>query len=490
MSTARHAGAELPFTGFSLKIDKLVQNRPMSRLIATALLLACVTSAEVRAQTLHLTLEQAVALAQKQNREILIARKQLEAARGGVIEARAGYLPSVVSTGLLREREQQEQSRLRSDDYNASLRVVQNLYSGGAVKGRTAIARLLEEKRKLELAVVIDRVTMDLRVAYYDLLQNRAKIEVRQQSVGVMQQELQAQQERFAAGTVAELNVRRADVALANERPELIDAQTRLQNSYLRLNELCGLDATKGERAPRIDPADRLQYQPRHPDLVECLAYADVTRPEIRSREIDVAIEDQQLTVDQSELRPRVEAFTGYEVYSERDPEVGSEFNHGYVVGLNASWHLFDGFATRGRMQATRARREAAAEALAAMRLQIESDVRSAFLDLQQADRVLQSETQNVQNASESLEMARGNLAAGLGTQLDVLQSASDVTRSRTTRLSAIYLHNVALARLAKATAREPAALAFTTKAATETEAKRQAQMFDVARPPSTLGSR
>lgn len=473
-----------------MKIEWLVQNKRMSRVIRLALLLACAGLAQLQAQTLNLSVEQAVALAKRQNRDILIARKQLDAARGGVMEARSGYLPSVVSSGLLRQRERQEESRLRGEDYNASLRVVQNVYTAGAVKGRVSIARLLEEKRKLELAAVVDRVAMDLRVAYYDLLLNRAKIDVRLQSVRVMQEELQAQQERFVAGTVGELNVRRADVALANEQPELIDAQTRLQNSYLRLNELCGFDAAGGAAPPRIEASGKLLYQPRQPDLTECLAYASVSRPEIRSREIDIEIENQQLIVDRSELRPRVEAFTGYEVYSERDPKVGSAFNHGYVIGLNASWHMFDGFATRGRMHATRARRDAAAQALDLARSQVESEVRSAFLDMQQADRVLQSETQNVQNASESLEMARGNLAAGLGTQLDVLQAAADVTRTRTTRLGAIYLHNVALARLAKATAREPEALGFTGKKATAADAKRQAQMFDVARPPASLSTR
>src|SRR5213075_3157224 len=116
---------------------------------------------------------------------------------------------------------------------------------------------------------------------------------------------------------------------------------------------------------------------------------------------------------------------------------------------------------TKGRMQATRARREAAVQALAAARRSVASEVRSAFLDLQQADRVLESETKNVQTADESLEIAKGNVGAGLGTQLDVLQAASDVTRTRTTRLNGMYLHNVALAKLARACASSPEALGF-----------------------------
>jgi outer membrane protein TolC len=103
-------------------------------------------------------------------------------------------------------------------------------------------------------------------------------------------------------------------------------------------------------------------------------------------------------------------------------------------------------------------------QALEAARRSVASEVRSAFFDLEQAQRVLESETKNVQTADESLEIAKSNFAAGLGTQLDILQSASDVTRTRTTRLSAIYLHNAALARLARACACTPEALDFPAK--------------------------
>ena len=85
---------------------------------------------------------------------------------------------------------------------------------------------------------------MDVRVSYYDLLLNRAKIRVREQSVHTFEDDLKTQQERLRAGLVGDLNVRRAEVALANERPELIDAHTQLQNSFLHLNELLGTTST------------------------------------------------------------------------------------------------------------------------------------------------------------------------------------------------------------------------------------------------------
>jgi outer membrane protein len=437
------------------------------------------------------TIEQAVAVAQEHNPEILIARKKVLAARGGFIEARSGYLPSLNSSGLYDKRQTQSETSLRQQDYNAILRLEQNLYTGGAVSSQVAIAQLNIAKANYELQEVVTRVTMDVRIAFNELLLNRAKVRVREESVRVLDEELNNQQERFSAGIVSKLNIQRAEVAAANERPELYNAQTELKNSYLRLSELFGTDVPPEAQAPPFEIAGELRYRPNHADLNNCLARADANRPVIKARERDIEIEDRQYVLDKSAMRPHVRAFSGYEVYSERDPEVGPEFNYGGVVGINATWNIFDGFATKGRMQATRARREAALQALAAARRSVASEVRSAFFDLQQAQRVLESETKNVQTADEALDAAKGNFAAGLGTQLDILQAASDVTRTRTTRLSAIYLHNVALARLAHACASSAEELDFGSQFKdVKRENRNAAQASDVAKPPEKLSQR
>jgi len=460
---------------------------------AISMLIAAALQASTRALGIPAyTIEQAVAVAQEHNPEILIARKKVLAARGGFIEARSGFLPSLTSNGLYDKRQTQSETSLRQEDYNATVRLEQNLYTGGAVTSQVAIAQLNIHKANYELQEIVSRVTMDVRIAFNELLLNRAKVRVREDSVKVLDEELKNQHEQLSAGIVSRLNVERAEVALANERPELFNAQTELKNSYLRLAELFGTDLPSGAQGPPFEIFGELQYRPNHADPNDCLARADVNRPVIKARQKDVEIEDRQYVLDRSAMRPHIRAFSGYEVYSERDPDVGPEFNYGGVVGINATWNIFDGFATKGRMQATRARREAAVEALAATRRSVSSEVRSAFFDLQQAERVLETETKNVQTADEALEVAKSNFGAGLGTQLDVLQAASDVTRTRTTRLSAIYLHNVALARLAHACASSAEELDFGSKKIqnAKSENRNAAQVSDVARPPEKLGQR
>src|SRR5213596_4036716 len=246
------------------------------------------------------TIDQAVAVAQEHNPEILIARKKVLAARGGFIEARSGFLPSLTSSGLYDKRQTQSETNLRQEDYNAILKLEQNLYTGGAVTSQVAIAQLNIAKANYDLQETISRVIMDVRIAFNELLLNRAKVRVHNDSVTVFEQELKSEQENFNAGIVGKLNVQRAEVALANERPEFFNAQTDLKNSYLRLAELFGTDVPPGRQAPPFEISGELQYRPNHADLNDCLARADTNRPVIKARQKDIEIEDRQYVLDRS----------------------------------------------------------------------------------------------------------------------------------------------------------------------------------------------
>src|SRR5262249_51558771 len=199
------------------------------------------------------TIEQAVAVAQEHNPDILIARKKVLAARGSFIEARSGFYPSLTSSGLYDKRQTQTETNLRQEDYDATIRLEQKLYTGGQVTSQRAIGQLNIDKTKYKLQEIVSRVTIDARIAFNEMLLNRAKVHVREESVRVLDEELTNQQQQLSAGIVGKLNVQRAEVAIANERPELFNAQTQLKNSYLRLAELLGTDLHRGAQAPPFE---------------------------------------------------------------------------------------------------------------------------------------------------------------------------------------------------------------------------------------------
>src|SRR2546423_6904667 len=153
------------------------------------------------------TIEQAVAVTQERNPDILIARKKVVGAHGGFIEARSGFLPSLTSSGLYDKRQTQSETNLRQEDYNAILRLDQNLYTGGAVTSQVAIARLNIDKADYELQENASPLTMDVRITLNELPLNRANVQPREESVRVLDEELKNQQEQLSAGIVGKLNV-------------------------------------------------------------------------------------------------------------------------------------------------------------------------------------------------------------------------------------------------------------------------------------------
>src|SRR5437016_11000400 len=141
---------------------------------AAALFITFGLPAPLQAAIPAYTVEEAVAVAQDRNPDILIARKKVVAAHGGFIEARSGFLPSLTSSGLYDKRQTQSETNLRQEEYDATLRLEQNLYTGGQVTSQRAIAHLNIDKANYELQETVNRVTMDARTASNELVLIRA----------------------------------------------------------------------------------------------------------------------------------------------------------------------------------------------------------------------------------------------------------------------------------------------------------------------------
>lgn len=393
-------------------------------------------------------------LALKQNPQILIAAKRIEEAEGAKIEARAGFIPSLTASGGFFHRERDYASSndsnpfRRNEDWSVNIRLTQNLYSGGGVRARMAIAKLAADSRLHDYQTAVERTTLDVRIAFYQALLAQANLEVRRQAVELLRAQLASQKSRLAAGTVARLNVLRAEVALANELPSLIEAENDAKNSLLRLSELMAIPLDVRTDTVPFTIRGELDYRPVDVNLQDCLAKAEELRPELRARGNDIRLAENQWIVDRSEILPRISIFGGYDVLSETDRRNPDDTIGGYIAGITGTWNIFDGFSSFGKMKASRARQAAAEFAYDSQKLAILAEVRSAWLQLQQAQATVESQIKNTAIAEESYKLVEASFDAGLSSQLDILQGRVDLTRSRLNELNARFLHKSALARL------------------------------------------
>ncbi|MFA6560854.1 MAG: TolC family protein [Verrucomicrobiia bacterium] len=440
---------------------------------------ATLSTTPLPARSSRLTLAECINRALDRNPDVLVAKKKLEEAAGGIVEARAGYLPSLTTSGSYMRVEKGYMTAegalpgRRPELWNVAVRLTETIYSGGAVGGKMQIARLNRQARLLEYEAMLDRVIMDTRVVFYEILQNKAQIAVHEQAVVFLESELQNQRHRQQVGNADRLHALRAEVSLSLERATLLEAKNRLLNSHARLAELLAISASpvRPKRDyKQIVPSDalvvprstiddvasfevegELTYTKRSLDLSTCLVQALAQRPEVKVREKEIAVQKQQLIVDRSASRPKVDLFVGYDVVNEPNSVATRSYYSGYLGGVAVSWQLFDGFLARGKAAATRARVTQAELAQEATEHAIQTEVVQAFHDLKQAEETIQTQQQNVKLAEESLHLAQSNVALGLSTQLELLQARVDLTRAQTTELSARFTYNAALARLQRA---------------------------------------
>jgi outer membrane protein len=413
--------------------------------------------------TRPLSLTDCLNLALQQNATILKARSDLEASQGVVVQTRAVALPQVQATGQYKDTEQRaiegfpggtNATKQPNQNWSAGVQVVQTIYDGGRMVAALKAAGATKRQAIAQFQTVRDDVLLAARLAYYDVLLAAQKITVNEASVNLLQKELEDQQRRYEAGTVPKLNVLRAEVALANQRPALIQARNNYRTSK---NNLCtllsyNLPREVGEDIP-LNLTDTLDAAPYPVDLSAAIQQALGRRPELVALRQTTELQRLNVVNAKAGYKPTVQAFAGYNWYNAQftEPVELDHDIHGWNVGGQLSWNIFDGMLTRGKVTQARANYDKARIEVDDRARQIELEVRTAYSDFLKAREVLESQLKVQEEAEEAMREASARAAAGTGTQLDVLDAQTSLTQARTTQVQALHDYDAARARLERA---------------------------------------
>ncbi len=406
-----------------------------------------------------LSVLQCLNLALQQNAAILKGRNDLEATYGIVVQTRAVALPRVQATGKYTDN---EITTLQSppgfnypqpnQNWNAGVQIVQSIYDGGKLTAAVRAARLTKEQAVAQFQTVRDDTLLAVRVAYYNVLLAAQQITVHEASVKLLQNELQDQQRRYDAGTVPHFNALRAEVAVANENPLLIQARNNYRIAKNNLSNLLGFNLPRSiwEDVPLqlTDTLDAVPYQVNLPDAIQ---QALASRTELIALRKAEQLQQLNIVNAKSGYKPTVQVFAGYNWFnSSFSADVGTHLD-GWNAGAQMQWNLFDGLLTRGKVIQANALRDRSRNDLADQSRQIELQVRTAYSDFIESKEILDSQQKVQEEADEALREAKARAEAGTGTQLDVLDAETSLTQARTTNVQALHDYAVARANLERA---------------------------------------
>lgn len=410
--------------------------------------------------TTPLSLRDAVEVALRQNSAVLKSQSDLEAAYGVVVQTRAIQLPRVGFTGSHRLTDQGAIEQfpfaggVRTPDQTWGVRVqiTQSVYEGGRIESALRTANLTREQAVLQHQTILADTVLAVRVNYDDTLLAVQQIIVQEASVELLKKELLDNQRRFEAGTVPRFNVLRAEVELANSRPKLIRARNALRIAKNNLANLLGYDVprTVVEDIP-LQLSGKLETDQTEIELPVALAKALEQRTELAALRKAERLRKEAVTNAEADRRPSAQIFAGIGSTSSRFSEHLTRDISGWDVGWQASWNIWDGWLTKGKIQEAAALHRRAQEDIDDVSRRIELDVRTAYSNFLEAKEVLESQKKVQEQAEEALRLANARTEAGTGTQLDVLNAQTALTEARTTQIVALHDFSVARARLERA---------------------------------------
>ncbi|MEP6936699.1 MAG: TolC family protein [Chthoniobacterales bacterium] len=438
----------------------------------------------VRNRARVFTLDQAILTALQQNPDILRARQEIERTKGVYLEFRAGALPRVDAKGTFQDTDPRL-NRFTGDGgtgrttgtglgggigtgtsvslgggaerrYSLQLQATQVVFAGGRIVSQIRSADFQRDSSYFAFRNEVDQIISTVRQQFYLVLLDRALIGVQEESVKLLQSQLQDQQNRFEAGTVPRFNVLQAQVALSNQYPQLIAARNNFRIAQLQLAKTLGLDYDPARGGgPPIEIVGELRFEPRGMPLTSAIEIAKQNRPFLKQQKANVLSNSAQVGVARSGFFPQLSATGAYDFSSSPLTDNIHDVRSGYIVGGTGSWAIWDWGETYGRLKQAQAALEQSKIGLDDAGRQVELEVQQAFSNLQQGRELVQSQSKNVEQAAEALRLASARLGAGAGTQLEVLDARVQLTTAQSTQLQALYTYNAALAEFDRVTATE-----------------------------------
>lgn len=416
---------------------------------------------EVEIQTIQpITLDQAIELARRNNRELQQALLTLERSQFALTEALAAEYPTAsLISEFTRTESAQSGSNFQdqlseflgidpqdgtntSTTFNNRLEVNYAAYTAGR---RSATIRAAEEQVRFQ-QLDVERLSEDLRLnvsnVYYNLQQADAQVEISQAAVTDAGRSLRDAVLREQAGLGTRFEVLQAQVELANNNQQLTNAISQQRIVRRQLVQLLSLD-----QQAAVSAADPIQLAGEWDlSLEESIILAFKNRAELEQQLIQRTISQQQQRIALAAIRPQLNVFASYNILADLRDNDG--LDDGFTLGARLQWNFFDGGAARARAAQEEVNEAIAETQFADRRNQIRFQVEQAFFELNSSQENIQTATLALEQARESLRLARLRFQAGVGTQTDVINQQTALTRARINLLTAILDYNRALVTL------------------------------------------
>src|SRR5262245_9514410 len=440
--------------------------------------------AQQRADTLRLSLSDAIARALQESDEVRLTAAQADVADAQFGTARASALPQLRINSQYQHQWENSRSTAigqvfnQPNTYQANLVLTQTFFQGGRIFAGIRGANAARNATAFDDKEVRARLTVDVQRAYMQVLFTTKMIGIQEQNLALATARAHQVEQLQAAGRAARYDVLRAGVERANVAPLVIPAHNDREIAVLDLKRLLNVPVTQMLSLTTTIDGDATK--------MITVALGDTNfvpdRASVRSAELQVMSRREGVTVARADLLPTasISLTNGYSAF----PPLGMGFPSVRGVSANAlcdpnrlnprasdscqnggwfsdrsmtatiSFPLFDGMRAKSNIDLARAQLQLAETQLRLQRESVGLEVARARAELNRARSVFDARRQNVADAKEAFDLASLRFERGLSTQLEVSDAQLALLTAESTEARATFDVFLASAELARSLGR------------------------------------
>ena len=419
----------------------------MKRNIVPVFIFILLAPVILMAKEIPLSLDEAVSIALRDNRDILLKTEDLEKAKAIIAQAEAGLLPTLNLTASRTQTRGYYAKDIGQTTTQATLK--QYLYRGGEVintikysKDNLQVTQAILDKTKLEVA-------LNVKKAFYTLLLAGEFASLNKEILENSREHLAVVTMRYENGEASESEILKDRQSLAAVEEAYEASLNQTQSAGALLRNLLYLDASV-----EIKPDGEFAYEARDIAYDDSFLMAMKARPEIKQYEAQEEADKKAIEIAKADARPSI--YASWDYYSRSTTSLTFSPTKGWqdynIVGVTFSWPVFDGWATKAKV-------EQAIVDLKETRLlkdkttrDIALELKNAYLNLKDALSRIKSTQDELNLYKDTLMVTQERYKAGQVSSLDLNDATLGHNVSLFNQKEAVYDYILAKAEFDKAT--------------------------------------
>jgi outer membrane protein TolC len=414
------------------------------------------TPAKLVPGVLPLSLQEAIERGLRQNLGLLLSGANILSARGQRWEQLSALLPHVVATPYVADSQINlaelgftsiEGTSLPPSVgpfsyFDARMSMSQTLFNSKSINNTRAANQNLKSA-EYTFKDARDLVVLAVGYVYLQAIADEARIQTAEAQVQTAKVLYDQATDQVNAGTSPEIDGLRAKVELQTRQQQLIQAKNNFAIQKLTVARVIGL--APGQE---FELADKSPYNPFDGITIdEALKRSYASRSDYLAAMTDVRAAEFSRKAAVAGYYPSL-AFNADYGTAGAHPSTATQV---FDVRGTLSIPIFQGNSVHADILQAEAKLQQTRERLDDLRAQIDSDVRTALLNLQSSAELVKVARSNIDLAEETLLQSRDRFSAGVTDTVEVVQSQEAVASAHEQYISSLYNYNFAKISLARA---------------------------------------